>query len=1166
MQGDAMALRNVTLEDKYTLESGHAFLTGIQALVRLPMVQHRLDQAAGLNTAGFVTGYRGSPLGALDQQMLKARKLLEGHQVRFHPGVNEDLAATSVWGTQQAHLFGGQKYDGVFGMWYGKGPGVDRSGDSLRHANLAGTMPRGGVLALLGDDHTCESSTTCHQSEFAMMDAMIPVLNPSGVQEILDFGLIGWGLSRFSGTWAALKCIHDTVESTVSADVDFHRVRLVTPEDFLPPEGGLHIRWPDTPQAQERRLHEWKLPAVLAFARANRLNRTLWEAPDARLGIVSTGKSFLDVRLALESLGLDEAQARRLGVRIYKVALSWPLEPEGVREFAQGLERILVVEEKRGLIEPQLKDALYGLSQAPLVEGKREASGEILFQSAMDLDPNRIAVAIGERILAYASDEQLSLRVRQLRELLQTHLPKEPMSRLPYFCAGCPHNTSTRVPEGSRALAGIGCHYMAQWMDRGTSGFTQMGGEGASWIGEALFSNTPHAFQNIGDGTYYHSGLLALRAAVAAGVNVTYKVLFNDAVAMTGGQPMDGPLTVPRITQQVTAEGARRVVVVSDEPEKYRQSSAQELGLAEGVTIHHRKELEALQQELREVPGVTVIVYDQTCAAEKRRRRKRGEFPDPDRRIFINESVCEGCGDCGVKSNCVAVLPRETPLGRKRMIDQSACNKDYSCANGLCPSFVSVHGAQPRKRKASGSQEAPDQFPAPALPEIQGTYNIVVTGVGGTGVVTIGALLGMAAHLEGKGIGIIDMIGLAQKGGAVLSHLRIAQSPAAVHVPRVASGTADLVLGGDLVVTGGAKALSTIRHGHTRMLVNSYEMVTGDFTRNADWLFPNLELKHNIEQVCGEGQAEFLDSTRIATHLLGDAIAGNLFLLGFAYQRGLIPLSAEALEQAIALNGVAVEMNRSAFRWGRQAAVDLGSVRRAAFSEDVPEARSSEPTLEELVAHREQELVRYQSRAYARRYRALVDCVRQAESRLSGTASPERPLTEAVARSAFKLMAYKDEYEVARLYTNGDFLRQLEEAFEGTPEIRLHLAPPLWSRRDPISGEPIKQTFGPWMLQAMKALARFKFLRGTPLDLFGRTEERQMERQLIRDYEQSIERLLSELGAENLTIAVQIASLPEQIRGFDLVKRRNVEQVRAEEARLWEQFHCVGAPVSEPQT
>ena len=1166
-----MTLRDVTLDDKYTLESGYAFMTGIQALVRLPMVQRRRDLAAGHNTAGFVTGYRGSPLGVLDQQMQRAQGLLEEHHVKFHTGLNEDLAATSLWGTQQANLHGEGRYDGVFGMWYGKGPGVDRSGDVLRHGNLAGTMPLGGVLTLLGDDHTCESSTTCHQSEFAMMDAMIPVLNPSGVQEILNYGLIGWALSRYAGTWAALKCIHDTVESTASVDVDSSRLQVVTPEDFVLPEGGLQIRWPDIPQAQERRLHEYKLPAVLAFARANRLNRTVWDTPDAKLGIVSTGKSFVDVRLAMEELGIDEAAAQRLGVRLFKVALSWPLDPEGLREFAQGLDRIIVVEEKRGLIEPQLKDALYGTPDAPRIVGKHNESGAILFPSAMALDPNHIAVEVGNRILEYASDENLKSRIDFIQELMKPDLAPEPLARLPYFCAGCPHNSSTVVPEGSRAISGIGCHYMAQWMDRSTAGYTQMGGEGASWVGEAFFSKRDHVFQNVGDGTYYHSGLLALRSAVAAGVNVTFKILFNDAVAMTGGQRMDGPLTVPRITQQVMAEGAKCVAVVTDEPEKYKN----ETGFPEGTVVYHRKQLDEISREFREIPGTSVIVYDQTCAAEKRRRRKRGEFPDPNRRILINEAVCEGCGDCGVKSNCVAVLPLETEFGRKRTIDQSACNKDYSCANGLCPSFVSVYGGRLRKSKPTATgTEVFEALPSPELPKIDGTYNIVVTGVGGTGVITVGALLGMAAHLEGKGIGIIDMVGLAQKGGAVLSHLRLADRPEDVHVPRVASGGADLILGGDLVVTGGHKALSTVRKGHTRLVVNSYEMITGDFTKNADWLFPNLELKQGIEHAAGAENTEFLDATRLATALLGDAIAGNLFLLGFAFQRGLIPLSLESLEQAIELNGIAVEMNKTAFLWGRRAVHDLGQVRKTAFADTVVLDEPVVPkSLDGLINHRSRTLVDYQNQAYAERYRALVERVRQAELALVAKdrghgpllqpgGSSHQPLTEAVARYYFKLLAYKDEYEVARLYTNGNFLKQVEATFEGDYALRLHLAPPLWSKRNPGTGEPIKQTYGPWTLKAMGVLAKFKFLRGTALDLFGRTEERRLERQLIWEYETLLTEILHRLSSGNLATAVELASLPEHIRGYDLVKQRSVEQVRAKQQELLQQLRT---GVSQPK-
>ncbi|HHZ86653.1 MAG TPA: indolepyruvate ferredoxin oxidoreductase family protein, partial [Candidatus Lambdaproteobacteria bacterium] len=1005
--------RSVLLEDKYTLREGYAFMTGIQALVRLPLVQRELDLKAGHNTAGYISGYRGSPLGGYDQQLARNKKLLDEHYVKFQPGVNEDLAATALWGTQQAELSGEGKYDGVFGIWYGKGPGVDRSGDVLRHANFAGTSKFGGVLALMGDDHTAESSTTCNQSEFAMLDAMIPVLNPSSVQEIIDFGIIGWMLSRYSGCWVGLKCVHDTVEATSTINVDVARLKLELPNDFNFPVDGLNIRFPDTPQAQERRMHEFKVDAVRSFCRANKLDRTIWPGGNAKIGIVTVGKSYLDTRLAFDELGIDETGAEKFGVRLYKVAMPWPLEPQGILEFAKGLDLIIVVEEKRALIEPQIKEFLYDLSNRPKVIGKTDETGEPLFRTAGALDPNHIAATIARRILTFRTDEKLKKRLQEMEIRMDSSLlPQESMVRLPYFCSGCPHNTSTVVPEGSIAMAGIGCHYMVQWMDRDTIGFTHMGAEGANWVGQAPFSTRKHIFQNIGDGTYFHSGTMAIRAAVSSGINITYKILFNDAVAMTGGQGFDGPMTVQSIIQQMYAEGAKRVDVVSDEPEKFTQSS----GIPANVKVYDRKDLDILQRELREIEGVTVLIYEQVCAAEKRRRRKRGLIPDPPRRIYINDDVCEGCGDCGLKSNCVAVLPLETQFGRKRVIDQSACNKDYSCVNGLCPSFVSVIGGKMRKNAPSANMDVEwTSLPEPKLPVIKGTYNIVLTGVGGTGIVTIGALLGMAAHLEKKGIGILDMIGLAQKGGAVLSHLRIGKSPEDIHSPRIASQGADLVIGGDLVVTGGHKTLSVIKSGHTKLVINSYEMITGDFTKNADMLFPSLEIKQAIQQTAGTDNTEFLDASRLATALIGDTIATNMFMLGFAFQRGLIPLERSSIEQAIEINGMSVESNKQSFLWGRRTAHDGKRVRELTASivegfllEEPPEG------LDELIQHRADVLTAYQNKAYAKRYLQLVERVRTIETDcLPGSLS----LTEAVARYYFKLLAYKDEYEVARLYT-----------------------------------------------------------------------------------------------------------------------------------------------------
>ena len=1145
-----MEKRSVLLEDKYTLREGYAFMTGIQALVRLPLVQRELDLKAGLNTAGYISGYRGSPLGGYDQQLELNTKLLNEYQVKFQPGVNEDLAATALWGTQQTELGGEGKYDGVFGVWYGKGPGVDRSGDALRHANYAGTSKFGGVLALMGDDHTCESSTTCHQSELAMVDAMIPILNPSGVQEIIDFGIIGWKLSRYSGCWVGLKCVHDTVEATASINVDVDRIKIETPNNFNLPADDLNIRFPDTPQAQEKRMHEYKIDAVRAFCRANKLDRAVWHGGSAKIGIVTVGKSYLDTRLAFEELGIDETEAERLGVRLYKVAMPWPLEPEGILEFAEGLDLIIVVEEKRALIEPQIKEFLYDVSRRPKVIGKIDESGESLFRPAGALDANHIAATIARRILTFRTDEKLKKRLQEMEIRMDSSLlPQESMVRLPYFCSGCPHNTSTVVPEGSIAMAGIGCHYMVQWMDRNTIGFTQMGAEGANWVGQAPFSTRKHIFQNIGDGTYFHSGTMAIRAAVSSGINITYKILFNDAVAMTGGQGFDGPMTVQSIIQQMYAEGAKRVDVVSDEPEKFTQSS----GIPTNVKVYDRKDLDILQRELREIEGVTVLIYEQVCAAEKRRRRKRGLIPDPPRRIYINDDVCEGCGDCGLKSNCVAVLPLETQFGRKRMIDQSACNKDYSCVNGLCPSFVSVIGGKMRKNAPSANMDVEwTSLPEPKLPVIKGTYNIVLTGVGGTGIVTIGALLGMAAHLEKKGIGVLDMIGLAQKGGAVLSHLRIGKSPEDIHSPRIASQGADLVIGGDLVVTGGHKSLSVIKSGHTKLVINSYEMITGDFTKNADMLFPSLKIKQAIQQTAGTDNTEFLDASRLATALIGDTIATNMFMLGFAFQRGLIPLERSSIEQAIEINGMSVESNKQSFLWGRRTAHDgkrvwemTASIAEGFLLEEPPEG------LDELIQHRADVLTAYQNKAYAKHYLQLVERVRTIETdRLPGSLS----LTEAVARYYFKLLAYKDEYEVARLYTNGDFLKKIRGRFEGNFRLKLHLAPPLFSHRDSHTGEPIKSTFSSWIFPVLKMLSRFKFLRGTAFDLFGKTKERRMERQLIKEYEQTIKELLLGLTKKNHNIALEIAKIPEQIRGYDMVKQRHFETAKSNEKKLLAKF------------
>ncbi|MCX8100263.1 MAG: indolepyruvate ferredoxin oxidoreductase family protein [Geminicoccaceae bacterium] len=1144
-------LLSVSLDDKYRLEQGRIYLTGIQALVRLPLEQKRRDRRAGWNTAGLVTGYRGSPLGAYDQQLQAAKALLDAHDIVHRPAVNEDLAATACQGTQQVNLSGEGRFDGVFAIWYGKGPGVDRSGDAIRHGNLFGTDPKGGVLLLLGDDHICESSTTAHQSEYAMVDAMVPILNPSGVQEILEYGLLGIALSRFSGAWVALKCIHDTVESTASITVAPDRPTIVLPDEALLPRVRRHIEippempWPPMALEVERRLHTVRMQATRLFARTNRLGRIVLGEAGARIVVATTGKSYQDVVVALDELGIDAARARALGLAVYKVALTFPLEPEALVEAVRGSELLLVVEEKRGLIESQAKEILFDRAERPKVIGKADERGETLFPSWGQLEPLSIAIAIGERLLARTGDPALAARVEALRAR-RAALPEAAtgLVRLPWFCPGCPHNTSTEVPEGSRAVAGIGCHFMVTWMGRDTLGWTQMGGEGASWLGQAPFSTRPHVFQNIGDGTFYHSGSLAVRAAVAAGANITFKILYNDAVAMTGGQKMEtGNLGVPEITRLLEAEGVKAIAVVTDEPEKYPVPS----GFAPGVSVHHRDELDAVQRRMREIPGVTAIVYDQTCAAEKRRRRKRGTFPDLDERVIINELVCEGCGDCGAQSNCVAIQPVETEYGRKRRIDQSACNKDFSCVKGFCPSFVSVKGAVPKKA-AVGNREVPfPVLPEPTLPALDGAYGIVVTGIGGTGVVTIAALLGMAAHLEGKGFVALDMIGLAQKGGAVVSHLKIAPSPETVGAPRVAPGGARLLLGCDLLVAAGRTALPTVARGVTRVVANSEEVLTGAFTREPDLVFPAARLRRTLEDAAGPENVELVEATRLATALLGDAIGANLFLVGWAWQKGLLPLSEAAIRRAIALNGVAVEFNERAFLWGRRAAFDLAAVRRIAGLDRVHRPLS----LDETIADRVRFLTDYQDAAWAERYRRTVEAVRAAEAR---AAPGSEALALAVARNLFKLMAYKDEYEVARLMSGDAFKAQLEREFERYERLEFHLAPPLLAERDPRTGHLRKQRYGPWAMTAFRWLAKAKRLRGTAFDPFGRTAERRTERALIAEYEALVGELVAGLSPDRLQLAVELARLPEGIRGFGHVKEANLARVRARWRELLERW------------
>ncbi|WP_058196246.1 indolepyruvate ferredoxin oxidoreductase family protein [Xanthomonas translucens] len=1196
-----------TLEHKYTRTDGRIYLSGVQALVRLPLMQQLRDRAAGLNTGGFVSGYRGSPLGGFDLELWRARKHLDAARVKFQPGVNEDLGATMVWGTQQTNLFPGARVDGVYAMWYGKGPGVDRCGDVFKHANAAGTSHHGGVLALAADDHACRSSTLPHGSEEEFVSAMMPVLNPAGVQDILDLGLLGWAMSRYTGRWIGFKTIAETVESSASVEVDPFARQIVLPEDFELPPGGLNIRWPDPPLDQEMRLHRYAVRAAQAFARANGVDRTVMDSAHARLGIVTTGKSYLDVLQALEYLGLDARACRDIGIRVYKVGMTWPLEPIGIAAFAQGLEDIVVVEEKKAFIERQMKELFYNWPASagprPSIVGKYDEAGEWILPSIGELTPATIAAVIGKRILrrlqsSAISTESIEQRLRWMEaKEAEMALPRANFPRVPHYCSGCPHNTSTVVPEGSRALAGIGCHYMVTWMDRSTDTFTHMGGEGVTWAGQAPFTDTPHVFQNLGDGTYFHSGSLAIRQSIAAGVNITYKILYNDAVAMTGGQPVDGSLSVPDIARQMRAEGVHSIVLVSDDIGKWTRR--RELFPNE-VEFHDRSELDTVQRRLREVKGTSILIYDQTCATEKRRRRKRGKLPDPAKRVLVNSLVCEGCGDCGEKSFCVSVLPKETEFGRKRQIDQSGCNKDYSCISGFCPSFVTVHGGTLRKGGKADAATLLQDLPLPSFrSDLSQPWNILITGVGGTGVVTIGALLGMAGHLEGKGASVLDQTGLAQKGGAVTTHIRLARQPEDLHAVRIAAGEADLVLGCDMVVVNDYWALSKVRGDRSQVVLNTYEAMPGTFTTHPDMQFPAADIVAGVRLALGGREPLLLDATQLATALLGDAIASNLFMLGYAWQQGLVPLSYAALMRAIELNGAAVAMNQQAFAWGRLAALDLAAVQQAAGMpgsvaagaepaaqrlQQLPPGEweghaggaSAAPrnphnarqtraagdavdtghaplddtrlsrSLHELVARRRAFLVDYQDADYAARYAALVERVREAEQRV---AAGSTALTEAVARYAFKLMAYKDEYEVARLYTSGDFQRQLQQQFDGAYSLRFHLAPPLLARKD-AQGRALKREYGPWMFTAFKWLAKLRVLRGSAFDLFGYSAERRGERQLIADYERTVGELLECLGADNLALAVEIASVPEHIRGYGHVKEAHLHDAKQRQARL----------------
>jgi indolepyruvate ferredoxin oxidoreductase len=1145
----AVKFAEVSLDDKFTLESGQAFMSGLQALARIAIVQRRRDRAAGLNTGGFISGYRGSPLGALDRELWHANRYYKTMDVKFLPGVNEDLAATAVWGTQQVGLLPGAKKDGVFGIWYGKAPGVDRSIDVMRHANANGTAPLGGVLAIVGDDHGCKSSTLSCQSDHVLYAMQMPLLYPESLSEFVEYGLLGIAMSRYSGLWTALKVTTATVETSGTVDLTGEQREILTPDEseFTMPPGGLSIRLNDTPRDIDWRLQNFKLFACHAFARKNKIDRIVMDSPKPRFGIVTAGKSYGDVRQALIDLGITDAVAREIGLRVYKVGMTWPMEPQGIKAAVEGLEEVLIVEEKREFIEYQLKQFVYNWEEGrrpATIVGKYDEKGEKLLPLENDHSVGMITHVLAKRLKRFYHNDKVEKALKfyddfNARE--KTYLP--PSLRRPYYCAGCPHNTSTKVPDGSFAMVGIGCHYMVQWMDRNSALCTHMGGEGVPWVGAAPFSETKHIFANLGDGTYFHSGVMAIRQAVAAKVNITYKILYNDAVAMTGGQAVDGEMPVYRVAQQCVAEGVAKCWIVTENPENYTDRSL----IPDSVPVLHRKFMDNLQKEARDIPGTTVIIYDQTCAAEKRRRRKRGKYPDPAKRVFINKAVCEGCGDCSVQSNCMAVQPVETEYGRKRAINQSMCNKDFSCLKGFCPSFVTVLGGEPKKTKAGGTDDMFSALPEPTVPDMGNeAYNIMVTGIGGTGVLTIGGLLGMASHLEGKHCRVLDQTGLAQKGGEVLSHVRLARSLGDISTGHITTGGSDLLMACDVVASVGKTAHETLNPMRTKAVINTDNTPVAEFVTNNSVDFHNEQVKNEILSATKKDGQYFVPASSYAMVLMGDEIATNVFMLGFAWQKGLVPLSRASIERAIELNGVAIPANKKAFNFGRLAAHNPQAIEK--MMADVRGEVQEEPvaqTLEEIIVKRIAYLTDYQNTAYAKRYASAIADLRTAEAALQCTA-----VTEAAARYYHKLLAYKDEYEVARLFTDGNFMKELKATFQGDYKIRFNLAPPIMEQEDPATGRPRKREFGAWMLPAFGLLAKFKFLRGTPFDIFGYHHDRRVERRLIAEYEADIALVKSTLNRDNLDICVELLSVPDEIRGYGPVKDASLKKAQARRAEL----------------
>lgn len=1129
----ALARPEATLDSRYTASEGWVYMTGTQALVRLPIQQRLRDAADGLNTGGYISGYRGSPLGRYDIELWRAGAQLKQHNIVFRPGLNEDLAATAIWGAQQLNNFPGATVDGVFGIWYGKGPGVDRSADALRHANFAGVSPKGGALALAGDDHGAKSSTAVNFSDTLFIAVGMPVIYPSNTQELLDFGLHGIAMSRFSGCWVGMKVVTDVAEGGGTVYVGPDLPQIVLPPRPSAPASGLWARPIDAPVAQEERLYQHKLPAAIAYARANNLNRIVGDGERAKIGVVAAGKAWQDLLQALGNLGVGDDGAA-VGLRLLKVGMVWPLDPVIVREFAQGLDLVIVIEEKRPLLEDQIRSVLYGDPRAPRIVGKffdglafDASPGSAAIPNFGEITPELVAGVLVKAVSSH--DPNCALSAPEAPGAILSNRPA-PM-RSPGFCAGCPHNRSTPVPEGSRALAGIGCHWMATLVNpQQTATASHMGGEGAMWLGQQPFTREEHVFTNIGDGTYAHSGSLAIRQAIAANVPITYKILFNGFVSMTGGQPIEGGMTPTQILDELVAEGVKKLALVVDDLDRYAG-----VALPHGVSLRHRDAMDATQREFREYKGVSVILYDQPCATERRRLRKRGKWADPAKRTFINPQVCEGCGDCGRVSNCMAIEPLETEFGRKRRINQSSCNKDFSCTDGFCPSFVTVHGGRLRKPEATAplSQYLPP-VPEPALPKIDERFSLLVAGIGGSGVVTISQTVAVAAYLDGLFSSNLDLTGLSQKYGAVTAHVRIAREPGALHATRIAAGEADALIGCDLIVAAGDESISKLERGKTNAVISADLTPTADFARNPNWSVDADLLIERLRNALGD-KALILDAQRLATALMGDQIASNMFMLGAAWQRGLIPIRREAINRAIELNGVAIESNKQAFEWGRRAGHDPMSIETLVGLE---EATPAPPSLDALISRRVAHLTDYRDAAYAERYRTLVERVRAAER----GAGLGETLATAVARAYHKLLAAKDEWEVARLFAAPEFQEALTREFEGDYKLHFHLGAWPFARQDPASGRLKKGEAGPWALTAFRIMARLKFLRGTWLDPFRNSDERKLERRLIAEFEADIADLTQRLTPASHPVAVRIVESYETIRGYGHVKEANAAQ------------------------